>query len=68
MNEENRLRKICAARALACSEWKPIIPVADTVADSEDADTSISRAAAPDPEEPLLADPEGIEARLAAAL
>ncbi len=68
MNEEDRLRKMCAARALACSQWKPIISLPDTVVDSEDSDTSVPRAAAAEGETALLEDPEGIEARLAAAL
>ena len=68
MSEEDRLRKMCAARALACSQWKPTIPLADSVADSEDADLAIAGADTAGNEAPLLEDPEGIEARLAAAL
>jgi hypothetical protein len=67
VNEEDRLRKMCAARAPGCNQWKPIIPVAESVAESEDADTAIPRADASGSGGLLLEDPEGIDARLAAA-
>ena len=67
MNEDDRLRKMCAARVPGCSLWAPIIPLPDAVADGQVANTASLHNAPAGSEAPLLADPEGIDGRLAAA-
>lgn len=68
MDDENCLRNRCVAGAPGCSLWVPIMPLpADAVADGQDASTAILRDAPTGSEAFVLADPEGIEARLAAA-
>ena len=64
MNEANRARKPCAAQAPGCRLWTPIVTAPAAVADNQHA--SIFEMAGSDV--PFLADPEGIEARLAAAV
>jgi hypothetical protein len=67
MNEDDRLRKTCAAGAPGCSLWKPIIPLSDAVADGQVANAASLHDAPAGSEAFLLEDPEGIEGRLAAA-
>jgi hypothetical protein len=67
MNEDDRLCKTCAAGAPGCSQWKPIIPLPDAVADSEDANKAILRDAPAASDTFLLDDPGAIQGRLAAA-
>ena len=68
MDEENPLRIRRAARTLACSRWAPIMPLpASAVADGQNATTAILCDASTGSEAFVLADPEGIQARLAAA-
>ncbi len=68
MDEEDRLRKVRAARASGCGLWAAIIPAADSAADDPDENTLARHDAAAGSDALEPADPEGIDARLAAAI
>jgi len=63
MDKEIPPRATRAARALACSQWAPLIPVPGITADVHETRTTILQDTKDGSEALFLADPEDIEGR-----